>query len=173
MRTSFSLLLPASLLLASLLLPVNASGLRAAETGGIAVENAWARPTIGAGLTSAAYFTVTDKDARDRLVSASTPVAAIAELHETIDDKGVMKMRKADGLALEPGKPARLAPGGYHLMLMGLKQPLKAGDTFPLTLRFEHAPEMTVNVAVQASAASQGAGMPMGQGGGHPSGAPK
>ena len=169
MRTSFSLLLLAS----SLLLPMGATGARAADTGAIAVENAWARPTIGAGTTSAAYFTMTDKGAPDRLVSAATPVAAGAELHETIDDKGVMKMRAVDGLALTPGKPTRLAPGGYHLMLVGLKQPLKAGESFPLTLRFEHAPEMMVNVAVQTGAGSQGSAMPMGGGGGQSSGAPR
>jgi copper(I)-binding protein len=124
----------------------------AGAASGISVEKIWARPSAGAATASAAYFTITDAGTPDRLVGFSTPTAEKAELHESIDDHGIMKMRGVEGVALEPGKPVSLAPGGYHVMLMGLKQPLKAGDSFPLTLRFEHAAPLTVTVRVQTSA---------------------
>ncbi|MDR3535838.1 MAG: copper chaperone PCu(A)C [Acetobacteraceae bacterium] len=137
----------------------------AADTAGITLETIWARPSMGAANSSAAYFTITDTGAPDRLVGVSTPAAAMAELHESIDDHGVMRMRGVAGVVLEQGKPVSFAPGGYHVMLMGLTQPLKPGDSFPLTLRFEHAAPLTVTVTVQtgpAGGAMQGHGMPMG-----------
>jgi copper(I)-binding protein len=134
----------------------------AADTTSIACEQVWARPTPGA--TGAAYFTLTNNGAPDQLVGASTPIAASAGVHETIDDNGVMKMRPVASLALVPGKPVTFRPGGYHVMLVGLKAPLKAGDSFPLTLSFAHAQPITVTVNVQAGAAGMGSssmpGMP-------------
>jgi copper(I)-binding protein len=153
MRSSLSLFA----VLTPLLLPIGAF---AADSSGIAVDHAWARPTIGSSTTSAAYFTVTDTGAADRLISVTTPVASRAEVHESFSENGVMKMRAVPGVALDPGKPVHFAPGGYHVMLMGLKQPLKPGDSFPITLRFEHAPEMTVSVTVQ-QVAGPGHGMQM------------
>jgi len=75
----------------------------------------------------------------DRLTGASTPVAKHVELHETINDNGVMKMRPVDALAVRPDKPVLFAPGGCPVMLVGLNQPLKVGETFPLTLTFDPA----------------------------------
>jgi copper(I)-binding protein len=115
----------------------------------IQIDHPWARASAGAAKTGAAYLTITDQGQPDQLTGASTPVAASAELHESMDDMGMMKMRPMAALALPPGKPVTLGPGGYHLMLMGLKAPLKAGDTFPLTLQFAHAPPQTVTVAVE------------------------
>ena len=117
------------------------------------VEHAWARASAGNATVAAAYMTVTDNGRPDRLIGVSTPVAAEAQLHETIDDHGVMKMRLLDGVALEPGKPVTFKPGGYHVMLIGLKSPLKAGDSFPLTLTFEQAHPITVTVKVEAAGA--------------------
>ena len=134
-----------------------------ADASGISVEHAWARAS--AATTAAAYLTVTDHGQADRLVGASTPVAATAGVHETIDDHGVMKMRPAANLALEPGKPVTFKPGGYHVMLTGLKAPLKAGDTFLLTLTFEHAQPITVTVAVEAAGAPAKAHDPGGNAG--------
>ena len=125
-----------------------------ADTSGIDLQHVWARPTIGAGTSGAVYFTVTDRGAPDQLVGASTPVAATAEVHESIDDHGVMKMRPVPSLALEPGKPVTLKPGGYHVMLTGVKAPLKAGDSFPITLTFAHAQPMTVTVKVEPMSAA-------------------
>ena len=128
--------------------------LAAADTSGIALDHVWARPTAGNATTGAAYFTVTNTGAPDSLLGASTPAAAAATVHETINDNGVMKMRPVPSIPLTAGKPVTLAPGGYHVMLMGLKKPLKAGDSFPLTLTFEHAQPITVTVKVEAMGAA-------------------
>jgi len=124
---------------------------------GITVSDAWARATPGSSTTSAAYATITDNGSPDRLTGASTPVAGMAQLHETMNVNGVMKMREVAGIPLQTGMPVTLAPGGYHLMLTRLKHPLKEGDTFPLTLTFEHASPVTVPVKVAAA----GSSMPM------------
>jgi periplasmic copper chaperone A len=121
----------------------------APDTSGINLEHAWARPSAGAATTSAAYFTMTNNGPPDHLVGASTPVAATAEAHETINDNGIMKMRPVPSIALDPDKPVAFKPGGYHIMLTGLKGALKAGDSFPLTLTFEHAQPVTVTVKVE------------------------
>lgn len=121
----------------------------------IVVSDAWARATPGAGSTGAAYLTVTDQGAPDDLVGASTPVAAKAQLHQTKGDNGVMRMLPVPDLALASGRPVTFAPGGYHLMLTGLKQPLRKGDSFPLTLTFAHAPPVTVQVRVEGVGATE------------------
>jgi hypothetical protein len=126
----------------------------AVDPSAISLEHVWARATPGTATTGAVYLTVTDNGRPDRLVGVSTPIAAMAEMHETIHDNGVMKMRPvAGGIALDPGKPVTFTPGGYHVMLTGLKSPLKAGDSFPLTLTFEHARSITVSVHVEAMGA--------------------
>jgi periplasmic copper chaperone A len=124
----------------------------ATNASGISFEHVWARPTAGLGTTGAIYFTVVSKSDPDQLLGVSTPVAATAELHETSLDNGVMKMRPVPSIALVPGKPVTFKPGGYHVMLMGLKSPLKIGESFPLTLTFEHAQPVTVTANVEASA---------------------
>jgi len=139
-----------SLTLAPLLLTAAAAA-QATPT----VDQPWTRATAGGGTTGAAYLTLTAHDQGDRLTGASTPVADMAELHQSSEDHGVMRMRPVEGLALEPGKPVALSPGGMHLMLMGLKQPLKQGASFPLTLTFEHAPPVTVQVPVKAAGAAR------------------
>jgi copper(I)-binding protein len=132
----------------------------AADTAGITCEQVWARPTAGAGTTGAAYFTLTNNGPPDELVGASTPVAASASVHETTDDHGVMRMRPVASLPLAPGKPVLFRPGSYHLMLIGLKAPLKVGDSFPVTLSFAHAQPVTVKVKVQTGPGMGGATMP-------------
>lgn len=129
-----------------------------ADTTGITAEQVWARPTAGAGNTGAAYFTLTNSGPADQLIGVSTPIAASAGVHETIDDGGVMRMRPVASLALPPGKPVTLRPGAYHVMLIGLKAPLKVGDSFPLTLSFAHAAPMTVTVTVRVQPAGSGMG---------------
>ncbi len=133
------------LLFLPLLLTLTAAG----DPPPFQIDHPWARASAGAAKTGAAYLTITDQGQADRLTGVSTPVADTAELHESMSDMGTMKMRPLDGLTLAPGTPVKLAPGGYHVMLTGLKAPLKAGDTFPLTLRFEHAPPLTVTITVE------------------------
>ena len=127
----------------------------------IEVAGAWARPTPPSAKTAAAYLTVTASGGEDRLVGASTPVAGKAEVHETIDDNGIMKMRPAGALTVKPGTPATLKPGGLHVMMTDLKQPLSEGQTFPLTLRFEKAGAVEAQVHVQRAAPGGAAASPM------------
>ena len=99
------------------------------------------------------FLTMTDKGGPDRLVGASTPVAAVAEVHETINDNGVMRMRPIPALPLPPGQTVVLKPGSYHIMLMGLKRQLRDGETFSVTLNFEKAGQITTTVHVEKAGA--------------------
>lgn len=121
----------------------------------VTVEHPWARATAPGAAAGAAYGALTVTGGADHLTGGSTPVAAQVAVHENINDNGVMRMRPAEGgIALEPGRTLTLAPGGYHLMLEDLKQPLRQGETFPLTLTFAKAPPVTVTVTVAAPGAS-------------------
>jgi periplasmic copper chaperone A len=128
-----------------------------AQHNGIEIAHAWSRPAM-AGHVGVAYLTVTDSGAPDRLTGASTPVAARAELHRSVTEQGVAKMLPVPTLPVAPGKPAVLAPGSYHFMLIGLKQPLVAGQTFPLTLTFANAGAVTTKITVMPFGANAGAG---------------
>ena len=141
-----------------LFLPALLLLIAAGDTPAFQIDHPWARASAGAAKNGAAFMVLTVKGTGDKLTGFASPVAASAELHETIDDKGIMKMRPVPNLTLEPGKPVTLAPGGYHVMLMGLKAPLKAGDAFPLTLKFEHAPDMTITVNVEGMGGMGGMG---------------
>ena len=125
---------------------------------GIAITGAWARPTIAKMRISAAYFQATTTGGEDKLIAAKTANADKAELHQHIMENGVAKMRPVDSVAIAPGTPVVFQPGGYHVMIMGLKGPLNEGDSFPLTLTFEKAGDVTVDVMVMKKAA-QGHGM--------------
>jgi len=132
----------------------------------IQVDNAWARATPGRSTESVVYLKITNTGAAsDRLIGASTPISAAASLHESKLEKGIMKMRAVDAVAVAPGEAVELKPNGEHVMLTGLKQPLKQGDSFPLTLMFEKAGDVAVTVKVERvgamgmSAGSMGGGM--------------
>jgi len=90
----------------------------------------------------------------DRVTKVESPVAATAELHQTVEESGVMKMTLVPVLVLAPGKSVTLKPGGYHVMLMGLKAPLKQGEHFPITLYFANSPPVTVEVQIAAPGAA-------------------
>lgn len=102
------------------------------------VQGAWARATVQGQMATGAFMKLTAKEG-SRLVSVSTPVAGVAEVHEMSMDNGVMKMRAIAGLDLPAGKAVELKPGGYHVMLMDLKTPLQKDTTIPLTLVFKDA----------------------------------
>jgi copper(I)-binding protein len=119
-----------------------------AQQSGMSVTDAWSRAAIQGG-NGVVYLTITDSGQADRLLSVTAPVAAKAELHESYVEQGVSKMRWVAALPITPGKPMTLSPGGYHIMLMGLKQPLKEGESFPLTLTFERAGQVTTDVMVR------------------------
>lgn len=121
----------------------------AEKTGAVMVKDAWARATPGRAANGAAYFTVMNSGGvSDRLIGADAPVAGRVEVHTHIHDGGVMRMRKVSGVDLAPGAAVTFRPGGYHVMLMGLKRPLKPDETFPLTLRFEKSAAQTVTIKV-------------------------
>lgn len=129
------------------------------------VDGAWARPTVQGQNAGGGFLRITGGAAADRLLSASAGVARTVELHSMAMEGDVMRMRQIDGIAVGAGQAVELKPGGMHLMLMGLSRPLKNGDSFPLTLRFEKAGEVKVEVKVmpQAGTASM-PDMPAGHG---------
>jgi copper(I)-binding protein len=116
----------------------------------ITIADAWARETPTATAPGVVYLTITDAGAPDRLTGVTTPLTSSASLHESKTVNGIMQMRPVSGLPVAPGQPAHLQPGGYHIMLEGLKKKLLAGDSFPLTLTFEHAGPVTTTVAVRS-----------------------
>jgi periplasmic copper chaperone A len=124
-----------------------------AQPGQLEVSNAWARATPPKAETGVAYLSIQSPTA-DRLVSASSPVAKKAELHTMSMQGMVMKMRPLVGLDIPAGQPVALKPGGEHIMLLGLNQPLREGQSFPLTLDFEKAGPRTVTVAVEKTGAA-------------------
>ncbi|OWY40908.1 hypothetical protein CEK28_01140 [Xenophilus sp. AP218F] len=126
------------------------------KVGEINIVHPWSRAMPAASTTGGVYFALDNKGkTADRLVGAATPRAETAELHTHVNDNGVMRMRKVEGgVEVAPGQQVKFAPGGYHVMLFGLKQPLKAGDRFPMTLKFEKGGEVKVDVVVQDGADS-------------------
>ena len=121
-----------------------------ATGNGIEVVHAWARATPGRTQTGAAYASIVNHGgAPDRLIAVSSPVAEKADLHEDKLDNGIMKMRPLDALTIAPGHSTELKPGGDHIMLMGLKQPLRQGESFPMVLTFEKAGAVKVMVNVE------------------------
>lgn len=120
------------------------------KLGDLVIGHPWSRATPGGAKIGGGYMTVTNNgSAPDRLVAATTNVADHVEIHEMAMANNVMTMRKLDnGVEVPPGKAVAFAPGGYHLMLMGLKGPLKEGDRLKVTLTFEKAGpiEVTINV---------------------------
>ncbi len=124
------------------------------KAGAIAIGHPHARATVGGQPTGAGYMRLANGGAADRLLSASTSVSGAVELHRMTMDGGTMRMRRIDALELPAGQTVNLEPGGLHMMFVGLKAPLKAGQSFPLTLRFERAGEVVVQVQVEATGAT-------------------
>lgn len=122
--------------------------------GKLMIADAYARASAGRAKAGAAYMTITNMGNDDRLVAARAEVSTRAELHGHImDANGVARMRRVDGIDLGHGATVELKPGGLHVMFMGLKEPLKQGTRFPLTLIFDQAGEQTVEVEVRGVAA--------------------
>ncbi len=142
----------------SLLLLAALAGIAYADSHGgkLMIDDPWARATPGRAPNGAAFLTIRNMGEADRLVAAASTVSARTELHSTQMDGGVMKMRHVEAIEVPAGGMAELKPGGYHVMLMGLKQPLKEGEAFDLTLRFAGGAEITVNVPVRAIGAMGG-----------------
>lgn len=137
-----------AMLAAVIAAPVRAEDVKA---GDLLISQAWSRQTPAGAKVAGGYLTIENKGAAaERLVGGSGAVAGRLEIHEMAMEGGIMKMRPLDkGVAIEPGKTVKLAPGGYHIMLMDLKSPLKQGDKVPLTLQFEKAGKVNVSLDVQ------------------------
>ena len=121
------------------------------RAGTIFIDHPWAPESIGPAPTGAVYMTLINEGAEaDRLIGAATPAAAEAPLHSNSVEDGVMRMRSRKAIEVAPGAPLALQPGGaLHIMLIGLKAPLKAGARLPLTLTFEKAGPVEVEAVVQ------------------------
>jgi copper(I)-binding protein len=125
-----------------------------ATIGDIQVTQPWSR-AAGTGGTGAGFLTIRNTGTQaDRLLSATSPVARNVELHAHVRDGEVMRMREAEGgIPIPPGGTVTLQPGGFHVMLIGLKEALAQGGEVPLTLRFERAGEAQVMLHVGAAGA--------------------
>lgn len=136
----------------SLVLAAALLGTSFAHAQDVQVSESFARATVPQQKSAGAYVTIENKGREiDRLVGASTPVAKSVEIHTMTLDGNVMRMREAGSIELKPASRVEMRPGeGYHLMLMGLQRPLKAGESFSITLQFEKAGKIEVNVPVQA-----------------------
>ena len=139
------------ILLATIILPALTAAAHAAD---LSVTGAFARATPGNG-PGGAYLTIHGGETPDRLLSATSPKAAKVELHTMTMQGNVMRMREVDAIDVPAHEAVTLAPNKpFHLMLQGLKAPLKQGQTLPITLHFEHAGDRTVTASVEGVGAT-------------------
>lgn len=140
-----------------------------ASKGPITVAGAWARASVVK--TGAVYMTLRNRGTvDDRLTGASSPVAARAGLHRTMMKGGVMHMQAVESVDVPAGASVVLAPGGLHVMLMGLDRPLEKGSRLPLILTFERAGRITVDAEIRAAGATAPADNSIDQGHGNQQG---
>lgn len=138
MKRIFAILLSAAFLLSA-----------CAAKEGIDVRDAWAR-TSTLGMNSAVYFVIQNHNAEaDELIGARSDVAEAVEIHESRVEGDVMTMSRVESVTLEPSTTVEFKPGGYHVMLIGLKQDLKAGDQIQISLQFKNSPDLNVTATVQ------------------------
>jgi len=126
------------------------------KAGNIQIDHPFARSTVPGQGSGGAYLAIKNEGKiKDELVKAESTITQSVELHTMEMKNGVMKMREVDDIGIDAGKTIKMQPGhGYHLMLIGLKQQLKVGDKFPLTLYFKKAGKIDVVVNVEATVAS-------------------
>lgn len=130
-------------------------------SGTVTVHDGWARETTAGVTVSAGYGRIENgTGAAVRLIGTETPVAGKVEIHNVTTEGGVMRMRPlADGLDIPAGETVELRPGGYHLMLLELRQSLRRGETVPVTLRFDSGPSVRADFTVRSTAeAAHGGG---------------
>src|SRR5690625_3973622 len=125
------------------------AGLASAQDA-LDVHDAWSRATVAGLQNGVAYFSISNNgDKDDVLIGARSPVSGKAELHTHEKDGDVLRMRQLHEVPLVAGETVAFEPRGYHVMLMGLHEPLKEGTQFPLTLEFRSADDITVEVDVK------------------------
>lgn len=115
----------------------------------VQITNAWVRGTVAGQRGTGAFMDITS-DAPARVLSAASSAAASVEIHNMKLENGVMRMSPVKDIALEPGRTFRLAPGGYHVMMMGLKEPLIKGGVVPITLTVEGADKTVRQIEIKA-----------------------
>jgi len=159
MKSLLSLALSAAVLLSG-----TASALaQEFKVGAMQIEHPWARASAGPVRNGAAFLVIHNSGDADRLVAVAGEVAERVELHTHIMENDVMKMRRVEAIEVPADGMVALQPGGFHIMMLGLALPLEEGGHFPLTLTFEKAGSITVEVAVagvgsMGPAAAQGSG---------------
>lgn len=122
-----------------------------AQAGDITVETPWARASIGTSRPAAAYMMIRNEgSAADQLIGVESPLSGMAEVHKVEMKDGVVSMSSVGPLPIGPGETVTLAPSGLHVMLMKLRQPLEKGADFPLTLTFERAGKLTLDVPIHS-----------------------
>lgn len=123
----------------------------ASKSQSLSITGAWSRETAAGQVVAGGFMTLTNRGRNeDRLISATSPIAKEVQIHTMAMDGGVMRMRQlTTGIPVPAGATVELRPGGLHIMFMGLKQQLRQGQRFPVTLQFERAGRITVQVAVQ------------------------
>ena len=128
------------------------------KLGALEIGHPWARATPPTAPTGGGYLSVKNTGTEpDRLMSVSSPAAETVKVHEMKMDGNVMRMRALEGpLEIKPGETVTLAPGGMHMMMMGLKAPFKQGERVPLTLVFEKAGKIDVEMVIMAMGATPG-----------------
>ena len=121
------------------------------DDGGVTVSDAWSRNSAGMQSAGAAYMQIKAGDEADRLMGASVPssIAAMTQIHQTAMNDGVMSMSEVGEIAIAAGETVALEPGGYHIMMMNLAAPLEVGQKFTVTLTFEKAGTVDVEVEVR------------------------
>lgn len=124
------------------------------------VSSAWARSTVPGQGGTGAFMTIVSKDG-GRLVGAASAVAGVVELHEMAMENNVMKMRAIPALDLPAGREVQLKPGGYHVMLLDLKRPLKVGEKVQIELRLETRDGKQVTQPVEVEVRSTAPGKDM------------
>lgn len=139
-----------SLLAAALLASASTAALaHDYKAGALRIDHPWARPAASGN--SAAYMTIVNNGGKaDRLLGVQSAAAGKAEIHETVRDGDIMRMRPLpDGLELPPGGTVELKPGGAHIMMLGIASELKEGSVAPMTLRFRDAGEVHVELKIE------------------------
>lgn len=127
------------------------AGTSHAQTDAPKISNAWVKSTLPGTTVSAAYMQIQSSRAM-KLVKVDAPVAGLVELHNMSMKDGVMEMKAMDAVEVPAGKPVTLKPGGMHVMMMNVKQPIKPGDKVALTLTFEGADKKPIVVKLEAPA---------------------
>jgi periplasmic copper chaperone A len=143
-------------LAASLMMQPHAAIAHGCKVGALEIEHPWARALPAVSKNGAVYLEIQNTgDEPDRLVRASSPIAETAEVHATENDSGILRMHEQQGLLIAPNDSLIFQPGGLHIMLNGLRAPLNAGETFPLTLQFENVGSVELEIRIERTSGRQ------------------